>query len=265
MFYSRFLPEIPLKQYLDTIKDEYRGIELGLDSYYARDITETPHLFNELTDLAAKYHLSFTVHAAFYRVCFSHPEKTLREAAKKEILRSFQIAETLGAKKITIHPSGFENLEHLAMPEEVERREEEALFSLCEKAGEAGLILCLENMPKQKYFPAYAWDLRRLVHLTSIMPRQSFGFTIDAGHALVSGIDINPYLPELAPFIEHFHLHDNDGSFDQHRFFLPAHETFWKEFWQTVKAIDYKGSFCIEVKDLAGQIEAVRKAKEWLK
>lgn len=50
------------------------------------------------------------------------------------------------------------------------------------------------------------------------LPSPFFGFCLDVGHQnSFSRAPMNEWLEALAPFLQEIHLHDNDGSRDQHR------------------------------------------------
>ena len=69
--------------------------------------------------------------------------------------------------------------------------------------------IVLENVLEEE--PEYLLDIVRAAD----HPR--LGLCLDVGHAnAYSAVPAMEWLERLAPYLRHFHLHNNDGSFDAH-------------------------------------------------
>ena len=131
------------------------------------------------------------------------------EFAKKCILASAE----LGSPRYVVHPimpfgpGGEEDREfYLA-----ENRD--FLTELCKTAKDAGVVVCLENMPFVKqslHTPQHMRDFIKEV------PYDNIAVCLDTGHSLFVGLTLEESVRELGACIESFHVHDNFGNGDQH-------------------------------------------------
>ena len=95
-----------------------------------------------------------------------------------------------------------------------------ALDELLPFAEERKITLCIENSYARKGFPGALFKIKEK------FPVDTLGFCFDAGHAnivcdpetkeKVQGIDSEEILTAMLPHIVNCHIHDNDGSRDQH-------------------------------------------------
>ena len=133
-----------------------------------------------------------------------------------------------GIKCMVIHPSVA-----LADPAEAPQRREKlhaSLESLLPAAERHGVTLALENMP-----PKYLCDSsEKILAVLNEFDSPALGVCLDTGHAHITEEGAAPTLEALSERIVTFHLHDNNGSWDQH--LQPPYGTIdWKPI---VKAID---------------------------
>lgn len=76
--------------------------------------------------------------------------------------------------------------------------------------GKSGIQVCMENVLDRQAAP--------LAEVVRGVGRPDFGICLDAGHAhCYSDLSLDAWLDALGGVISHVHLHDNDGSHDQHR------------------------------------------------
>ncbi|WP_051617289.1 sugar phosphate isomerase/epimerase family protein [Desulfonatronovibrio hydrogenovorans] len=99
----------------------------------------------------------------------------------------------------------------------------------------------LENVHEQD--PTHIKDV-----LTELGGRM--GFCLDLGHWFSFGRgkkdqDLNIWLQTLAPYLKHLHLHDNDGSFDQH-LGMGAGEIPFVELFAGLEFMDISPTFTLE-------------------
>lgn len=73
----------------------------------------------------------------------------------------------------------------------------------------AKISVCLENVFDPSYAP--------LGEIARGVDHPAFGLCLDVGHAHCFSADpVQEWIWELAPYIRHFHLHDNHGKQDEH-------------------------------------------------
>jgi sugar phosphate isomerase/epimerase len=106
---------------------------------------------------------------------------------------------------------------------------------LIEKAEKHGLNIAIENLRKIEY----------LDYIFNNIESSRLKFCYDSGHE-------NCYMPEIDLLGKYgnkliaLHLHDNDGTADQH--LLPFNGTVnWKNIMEKLKKLEYKGSLALEI------------------
>ncbi|NLC59545.1 MAG: sugar phosphate isomerase/epimerase [Armatimonadetes bacterium] len=138
------------------------------------------------------------------------------------------LAGELGARFFVVHPGhgpcGDRQEERLA-------HTLESLRVLEPVARAAGVVLALENLP-----PAYPGSRpEELLQIIDAVASPYLGICFDTGHAHLSGEGAR-LARALLPRAVTMHLHDNDGSGDQHRF--PGTGTLdWAEFGRIYRAV----------------------------
>lgn len=76
--------------------------------------------------------------------------------------------------------------------------------------GKSGIQVCMENVLDRQAAP--------LAEVVRGVGRPDFGICLDVGHAhCYSDLSLDTWLDALGGVVSHVHLHDNDGSHDQHR------------------------------------------------
>jgi len=107
--------------------------------------------------------------------------------------------------------------------------------ALVERAEKNGITLALENVRKFKY----------LDYLFSNIQSDRLKFCYDCGHenCFTPGVD---YLSKYGNKLIALHLHDNDGTGDQHK--LPFSGTVnWEKIMKKINELNYKGALSLEV------------------
>ena len=169
-------------------------------------------------DLADDYGVSVTYHAPFRDWNLGSFNEASRRASVDQVKRTIDDAATAGAGAVIVHGGSVPR----RYPEWVRSTaHENALQSLAECAEYAQLVgvpLCLENQPmsdaKRRYTTAPD-DLAAVLDEVDVTPKY-FGVTLDVGHAKVNGHDWRAFVDRFGDRIRVCHLHDNDGTADQH-------------------------------------------------
>ena len=179
----------------------------------------------------------------------SHPEKHLHKQKVYRLLLAMEIASEFGIKTMTMHTGGIK-YPSISLQEHIS----EMLFTLEEllpAAKALDLTLCLENVWHSTNTPEVLLEL-----LSKFPGEKNLGLCFDAGHAnLMGGKTILSYpesktmqswkmlgklppldeniLEKMLPYIVNCHLHDNDGSEDNHS--IPGNGTVnWKKVMTTL-------------------------------
>ena len=134
--------------------------------------------------------------------CAIDPEA--RNLAARRYRQAIALARDYGADKVVIH-AGFNPW--LYYP--VWFREQSAVFWREFLAEDPGVEIVLENVLEQE--PEWMTDILRAVD----SPR--LRLCLDVGHVnAYSPVDAAQWLRRCAPWISHFHLHNNNGTRDAH-------------------------------------------------
>lgn len=158
------------------------------------------------------------------------------------VKRAIEFSGILGAKICVVHPCN----DHGA--------EENAKFYLCleETARTAGVKIALENM--WNWYPgdthaspaacSHHDDFKK--HL-DLLPKDVFVACVDIGHAEMFGLDTSAVkmLETLGDRVEAMHLHDVDGTYDNHA--IPFNQKIkYAPIIETLRKIGYKGDVTLE-------------------
>jgi len=178
----------------------------------------------------------------------------VRDASIREIYRAIALAAQVGAGLITVHPTPCPDYERatLARREQLQRQ---ALSELCDRADTQGIVLALENMPSPNvYAPGFVYMHSHFALLEEI---PALGITFDVGHANMAGISLRDTVLHVRHRLRHIHVHDNDGSADQH---LPVGRgtVDWLGLTQALVEIDYSGILEFEFQGEAALLAAKR-------
>lgn len=153
---------------------------------------------------------------------------------RKLVLRhklALNIAADFGVDTMTIHIGNDQRFPEVALDRQLDFVRA-GLEELLPEAEKCGITICIENIWSRINTPD------RLLQLKSCFDTPYLGFCYDAGHAnlMTNGKDYpegaanrvwgtfgetpdwsDPILEKMLPHIVNCHLHDNDGSSDQHK------------------------------------------------
>jgi sugar phosphate isomerase/epimerase len=164
----------------------------------------------------------------------------LRKQAHEILRECFALFAELRADVVNVHP---DPMPSVVPPEDVIRRNAEAVASLVHDAAAAGVRLMVENMGR-----SFA-TAEQLGPLFEAAPAALFH--LDVGHAHIGRRPEHPnrtaeLVDAFGDRLAHVHLHDNFGLDDLH---LPlgAGSIDWPEIAAVLRRAGYDGTFTIEV------------------
>jgi sugar phosphate isomerase/epimerase len=206
-----------------------------------------------LKKLAIERNIKYTVHAQYLNGSINDFNQKVRQATLDELYRNIDAAKELGAKVITLHPA----LEPYGL--KLKKRNELEIEAYCELANYAlkkQISIGLENEAQTCFwFPDRACKFELLEQTINIVAKPNFGFTLDFGHASVSGEDYISAIKKLGHRILHIHAHDNLGGTENNlnKFNRPDPHLApgkgiiqWKNVINALRAINYQGYFELE-------------------
>lgn len=213
-----------VEEFMDYVTD------LGLDHVefkreYLAGHPNTPDP-ERVGELAEEYGVTLSYHAPFRDWNTGSYDETVRQNSVERVKRTIDDAAAAGATSVVVHGGSVPH----RYPDWVRRRARESarrsLAECAEYAQLVGVSLCLENQPidddERRYTTSPA-DLAAMIEEVDVPP-QYLGVTLDVGHANVNGNDYREFVEEFGHRIRVCHLHDNDGTADQHEP-LPDHQS----------------------------------------
>lgn len=187
-----------------------------------------------------------TTHHALVSIAFV--EKRRRQESVDEIKRALELAEVIPFRYLVLHLG--------VAGEEYDLRKFDAALTSLEHlrlfAGQRGVQVLLENIPNDLSTPPRLLEFFHHTHWHDL--RVCF----DTGHALLEG-SVEKALNLLQGSIASVHLHDNDGTKDDHRFPLEG-KIAWEETLRHLRKAAPEAALLLEVRDSAETDAALQKA-----
>lgn len=192
-----------------------------------------------------------TMHGAFLDVTVHSMDKKIQEVSELRVRQSMDIAKEMGLRGVVFHTNriyGFRDAAYLKNWREANK----TFFA----------ALC-EAYPNQQIFMENMFDEAPDVLLglaEEMKDYTNFGVCLDYAHAVISGTEEATWMQELAPFIKHMHINDNDLKQDLHEV-VGTGRINWKKFQQEMQGNQINASLLIEVSG----IEKQKKSLEFMR
>lgn len=221
------------------------AIEVGIgnpDEFDYRNVAELQKLLQVIGASGVRVH---SIHAPFGPALdISDPDDSIHERGVSALIDAIELASVIDADKVIVHASD-------RVKGDAARQMERARGVLREMgaiASESGIILALENLP-----PGYLGHTpEEILSLLNGANRESVAVCFDSGHANLSG-HFAEFASALLPIAVTTHLHDNDGSGDQH--LLPGLGNIdWPAFAYIYKVLGCKARIMLECKLPEGMV-----------
>ena len=197
--------------YLSTISadaaDTARRYGLGLEIAEYCTAYNMDKRFSE-TDRTVREKLSgiarVTLHAPFNELFPCAIDPRARALAADRFREAITLSKRYGAEKVIIHGGYNPKMYYPCW-----YTEQSAVFWKDFLRVDPGVDIVLENVLEEE--PEYLLDMVRAAE----HPR--LGLCLDVGHAnAYSDVPVSEWLKRFAPYLRHFHLHNNNGSCDAH-------------------------------------------------
>lgn len=221
------------------------AIEIGSEfpvCFDYHNASELQRLMSQLSSSGVRVH---SIHAPFGPLFdVSCLDDNVHERGVDKLIECIEIASVLDAEKIIVHASDIVNGDRFKRIE----RARGVLREMGTVALESGVILALENLP-----PGYlGYTPEEIITLLDGTDHGSVRVCFDSGHANLSG-HFYEFASALLPLSVETHLHDNDGTSDQHKF--PGDGNIdWRQFGSAYKCLGCKASIMLECKPPMGML-----------
>lgn len=199
------VPYDRLNQYLSYIKEERLNLEIYFGSRRFDKITKAD-IAGLKNILDHKPRLS--IHAPFMDLSPAAIDLKIREVTVQRYSDILDFAAILKPSVVVFH-SGYEKWKYDHKTDVWLEGSIETWRPLNRKAEDIGVKIAIENI--------YEDEPENLRLLAEEMASENFGLCFDAGHFnLFSKITLSEWLDKTGRFIHELHLHDNDGTSDDH-------------------------------------------------
>ncbi len=195
------------------------------------------------------------LHAPFSELFPSAIDKEVRKIAAKRYRQAINIAEKYNAKKVIIHAGYNERLYYPVWFTEqsvVFWNEffKDSFWKLKEKSG-AEIEIVLENVLETE--PEMLTDILKAVN------HERLKMCLDIGHVnAYSKIPVEEWLEKCAEYISHFHIHNNDKSFDTHNALFDG-SIEMEDFLKQADLLCHDATFTLEVLEALPSVEWMEK------
>ena len=148
-----------------------------------------------------------TSHGDFFDVIVFSADSKIAELSRMRVRQSMEIAKRVKAGAVIFHTNYEPFLTAELYRENWRIKNEEFFREICEEYPDINVYM--ENM-----FDQTPDELRLLAQRMSDV--DNFGVCLDYAHAYISATAVSVWVKELAPYIRHVHINDNDGENDLH-------------------------------------------------
>ena len=204
---------------------------------------------NFLIKLQKDKGIQYTVHAPYFDEGINSFNEKIRLAVLEEVFHSIDMAKKLKSKIVVLHPA----LEPYGLKiNEREKLEIDSYNKIAKYAESKNIFIGLENEAQTCFwFPDRACKFQELGKTVKKVSSKNFGYTIDIGHANVSGEDFTKAIYKFRNKLFHIHFHDNfgkkeiNGRTDAH--LAPGKGIIdWKKVIKALREINYQNYITIE-------------------
>jgi sugar phosphate isomerase/epimerase len=214
-----------IDEYLDIILREGINPEIGLDCFALDRFSRND--FCDVADLLHGAGLSVTLHAPFFDLRPGALDRRVREVTVERLRQVFDLVPCFSPRSVVCH-AAFDEKYYVSHEEQWLKNSIDTWSGFTEAAAEAGTQVALENVYESS--PKYLALL-----LDAFRGSPNIFFCFDTGHFnAFSRSSLEEWMEALASRIGQIHLHDNNGSADEH---LPVGEgTFpFQRFFESLK------------------------------
>jgi sugar phosphate isomerase/epimerase len=217
-----------------AIKNNFNAFGIGLD--WEQNWNLKPQTIKKIKELSESNNIQLDIHSAYFLATSAiHPD--IRKTVIKVLKYSIIIANKVDSHSITVHPGYRESIDDKKNYDVLK----ETLKTVVKFGENYDVKVCLENhaIPISPCF--YVDDLLKV--LKSV---EGLKATLDIGHTNLTNISVAEYYKKIKDFVINVHVHDNDGTSDQHRCIGEGNINFnsaLKEF----KKNKYDGPFILEI------------------
>ncbi len=193
-------------KYLPLVLEHRINPEIGIDAQVID--THSKSELSEMASIVREQGLTITLHSPFYDLVPGGMDNKMLSATRERLRETFDLIPVFEPVAIVCH-TGYDKKRYHEVEEEWLETALETWTPLVRCLQGTQTTLMLENV--------YEKTPRLLVKLLTQLNSEKVGFCFDAGHMNVfSETSMQGWLEALGPLLKEVHLHDNEGTRDDH-------------------------------------------------
>ena len=242
--------QVPFQKMLEEISEHFRLWEILSEGEDRLELVREGIAYGrESLDMV------FQVHVPISDVNVGSVYEPMRLAAMNELKQTVLMCHQMEIPLVTVHPGFVQGIAFLNRARALEKTKE-SVKELASFAREHSIILAIENMPANINATCTTAS-----ELLEVAEAAGIGLCFDMGHANTAGQ--TDELLRLAGKFRNVHLHNNDGSWDQHNEVDEGTADIRKIMGVLSKS--YHGNLVIEATDLGPGISSMKKIESILR
>lgn len=227
----------PFDEVLADVSKHFRLWEVLVEGEHRLDLVE-----GAMTAAIDSLDMHFQIHAAMSDVNIGSVHEPMRTVAVKEVASTVEACHRMNIPLVTVHPGFVGGIAFLDKGRVVEQTKR-SLIELARIAEEHSVEIAVENMPR-----GINATCTEAAELVEVAQGAGLGLCFDLGHANTAG-QVEDLLRHVKSF-KNVHLHNNDGSWDQHKVIDDGTADVAAAVSAIVKS-GYHGNYIIESTDLS--------------
>lgn len=194
------------EKYLPRVLEKRINPEIGINGHVID--THSKKDFAEIASLLHQEGLRISLHGPFYDLAPGGIDKKILKATRERLEQIFDLIPVFEPLSIVCH-TGYEKKRYHEVEDEWLETALETWTPIVQHLHGTGTTLMIENV--------FEKTPRMLLRLFNGLNTEKVGFCFDTGHMhAFSTTDMGGWLKALGPLTKELHIHDNDGTGDDH-------------------------------------------------
>jgi sugar phosphate isomerase/epimerase len=257
-------PQPPIETVSLAHQQGFQGVEIACE--YPRGPLDYRHeTILQMKRLAQEHDIHLQVHAPYINLRPADLNPRIREASVQSVRDGIDFASQIDGRIVTVHLGSVSRGRLKHARESVRAILLNSITTLTDYAEDRDVTIAIENVQsdREEWEEAIGKTAEDIIGVLKEIDAKNVGVTFDVGHANTVG---NPddFAVRLAPYIVNVHLHDNDGTRDQHLVIGEGKIDFPK-ILHTLKEVGYSGPLVLEYFDPASLLRAKTELVKLLK
>lgn len=209
-------PQTPLETVSLANEHGFQGVEITCE-YPRGPLDYSREVILQMAKSAQEFSLPLQVHAPYRNIRLADINPRIQEASVQSVKDGIDFAHRINARIVTMHLGNTVKILPSRSHSCIHKTLLDAITTLTEYAEVRNIIIAIENVPPMKspWEQAIGEKAEEIIDIIKEVKAKNVGITFDVGHANVMGDPID-FATKLAPYMVNVHIHDNDGSSDQH-------------------------------------------------